>query len=56
MFIWAVQTSDYLNRNMKKVSYQKLLKDLRTADIYGILESLEKKKKLKVYGTPIDRN
>jgi len=43
MFMGRVQSKNDLNRNVKKVSYQKLLEDLRTTKIPGTLESIEKK-------------
>lgn len=52
--LWDVTSKDYLNKNFKEVSYNKLLDNLHMSDIPGSLDSLKKKKK--VYVIPTARN
>uniref|UniRef100_A0A2S2Q873 MADF domain-containing protein n=1 Tax=Sipha flava TaxID=143950 RepID=A0A2S2Q873_9HEMI len=42
-YLWDVTSKDYLNRNFKEVSYNKLLDNLHMSDIPGSLYSLKKK-------------
>lgn len=41
--LWDVTSKDYLNRNFKEVSYNKLLDNLHMSDLPGSLDSLKKK-------------
>lgn len=40
--LWDVQSNNYFDRNVKEVSYHKLLKDLRIAKISGTPKSIKK--------------